>query len=250
MNRQIRLVTEAYPDEPGLDTALSRAMLIRASNGALPETFRLHVPGRIVAFGKRDVLEPGYRRAIALTRRDGYLPVERLAGGRAAAFHEGTLAFSWTMPAADPRPGIRARFAALAELMVRAFRRLGAEAEIGEIPGEYCPGEWSVNVEGRIKVMGVGQRLARHGAHVGGVVVVAGSDRVNAILGPVYDALGLEFRPGATGALEDVIPGVGVDEAAAAIVDEVGATATVVEAPIDPATRTLARRLLPEHVPG
>lgn len=248
MDDTIRLMRKGFADEPGLDTAISRAMLIGASEGTLDEAFRLHIPARIVAFGKRDTLEPGYREAVAAARAAGYLPVERLAGGRAAVFHEGTLAFSWTIPARDPRAGIRRRFAALSDLMVAAFARLGVDAGVGELPGEYCPGEWSVHAGGRIKVMGVGQRLAKHGAHVGGVVVVTGSAAVNEILVPVYAALGVDWRPEATGALEDAVPGITVSVAATAIVDELHARARVLDARLDDATLARARSLAAEHV--
>ncbi len=248
MDHTIRLIREGYPASPGLDTAISRALLLRVSDGALEETFRIHTPGRIVAFGKRDTLEPGYPDAVAATRAGGFLPVERLAGGRAAVFHEGTLAFSWAIPEPDPRPGIRTRFATLSELMVGAFGRLGIRAAIGEIPGEYCPGEWSVHSGGRRKLMGVGQRLARHGAHIGGVVVVSGAARVNEILEPVYAALDVEWDPTVTGALDDVVPGVTNEEAITAVVAELEARYRVLDARLDAATLAAARPLATDHV--
>ena len=62
--------------------------------------------------------------------------------------------------------------------MEDSFRRLGVDARVGEIPGEYCPGAYSVNARGVKKLMGVGQRLVPSAAHVGGVVVVNGANRV------------------------------------------------------------------------
>ena len=56
--------------------------------------------------------------------------------------------------------------------MRTALCSLGVDARIGEVAGEYCPGKYSVNARGATKIMGVGQRLARHAAHVGGVIVV------------------------------------------------------------------------------
>ena len=248
MTRTVRLIREGYPDEPGLDTGISRAMLVNASDGVLEESFRLHVPGRIVAFGKRDTIEAGYDRAVSATRAGGFLPIERLAGGRAAVFHEHTLAFNWAIPTDDPRAGIRNRFAEMSELMVTAFTSLGVPAQIGEIPGEYCPGEWSVNSGGRIKLMGVGQRLARRAAHVGGVVVVNGSDAVNNILLPVYRALGLQWRPEATGALTDVNPTVTMEQASAAIIDALSGRYRLLDARLDDRTLALARGFASDHV--
>jgi lipoate-protein ligase A len=101
--------------------------------------------------------------------------------------------------------------------MVEAFRDLGVDARVGEVPGEYCPGEHSVNAGGRRKLMGVGQRLIQGAAHVGGVVVVGGGDRVRDVLTPVYRDLGLEWDPTTAGSLRDEVPDLGWDAALAAI---------------------------------
>ena len=218
MPRAVRLVTDGRSEPPWLDTEISRAMLRAASDGAMPETFRVHVPGRVVAFGKRDTMDLRYPAAIEAAAAAGFASVERMAGGRAAVFTEHTLSFAWTIPDDDPRPGITARFAALAELVVDAFGRLGIPSEIGEIPGEYCPGSWSVHHDGQLKLMGVGQRLARHAAHVGGVIVVGRSDLVRRALVPVYQVLGLEWDPATAGALGDVDPSITVGAAADAVI--------------------------------
>lgn len=249
VTRSITLIRDGFPATPGMDTAVAKAMLLGVSRGTLSESFRLYTPARTVAFGKRDTLEEGYPAAVAATRAHGYLPIERLAGGRAAVFHEGTLAFNWVIPSDDPRSGISARFADLSDLMVRAFRRLGIPAQPGEVQGEYCPGRWSVNIAGRVKVMGVGQRLERRGAHVGGVVVVKGAALINEVLEPVYRALGLDWRPAATGALEDSVPGISLRDTADAIVAELGATADIVGAGLDTATIDLARQHIDDHLP-
>ena len=246
--RTIRIVREDFAHDPPVDTAISRALLLRASDGEIPETFRLHVPGRIVAFGKRDTLEPGYARAVAAARERGFVAIERLAGGRAAVFTERTLAFAWTIPDPDPRSGIYRRFAELSELMVAAFARVGVDSAIGEIPGEYCPGEYSVH-HSAIKLMGVGQRLARHAAHVGGVVVVDRSDLIRDVLVPVYSALGLAWDPATAGALTDIVPGLSLHDVASAIVAELGTRGAVADGAIDPATVTLAQALAPDHTP-
>jgi len=248
-NRTIALVRHAIPGDPAADTAMSRAMLLRASEGSVTETFRLHVPGRIVAFGRRDTLEPGYAAAVAAANARGFAAVERLAGGRAAAFTEHTLGFAWTIPDPDPRPGITRRFAELAELIVGAFARLGISSAVGAIPGEYCPGRYSVHHAGRIKLMGVGQRLARHAAHVGGVVVVDGADLLRDTLAPVYTALGLDWNCATAGALADVRPGLTTQEVAAAIETELGERATLMPGTVDADTVSLAHALAPGHRP-
>jgi hypothetical protein len=86
------------------------------------------------------------------------------------------------------------------------------------VPGEYCPGEFSVNARGETKLMGVGQRLVQAAAHVGGVIVVAGTDRLRAVLVPVYRALDLDWDPATAGSLEDEMPGLTWDDVASAVV--------------------------------
>ena len=248
MSRQIALVTDSYPAVPGLDTTLARALLRAVSAGHLGETFRIYSPGRVLAFGKRDAIEPGFGMAAAAAARLGYTPLVRLAGGRAAVFHENTLAFGWTMPIDDPRTGIHDRFQELADLMVRAFARLGVASAVGEIPGEYCPGRFSVhNTAGR-KVMGVGQRLARAAAHVGGVIVVDDAAAINDVLHPVYGGLDVAFDPGATGALSDTATGPTGSTVVEAIVAELETIAVVESATLSRSMLQAGRELLPDHL--
>ena len=110
------------------------------AGGELPETLRLARPGPMVAFGKLDLVGPGYRDAVRAARAGGFEAIERLAGGRAAVFHEGTVAFSHAIPDPDPRPGVRPRFDAIADRVARALMSLGVDARVGEVAGEYCPG--------------------------------------------------------------------------------------------------------------
>jgi lipoate-protein ligase A len=218
--------------------------------GELEPTMRLHRPGRVLEFGRRDTVAPGFEDAVRAAREAGFEPVIRLAGGRAAVYHEGTLALSLAL--SDPRPASRthARFELLAELLAAALRDLGVDARIGEVPGEYCPGEWSVNARGRSKLVGIGQRLIRGGAHLGAVIVVRDSALVREALVPAYAALGLSWDPATAGSIEDELPGAELAAAEAAILARVAADwAPPIEGDLDPETLALAERLEPSHRP-
>lgn len=236
------------PDDPALDTAISRALMLRVAAGELGETLRIARPGRIVAFGKRDVVGAGYPEAVRAARAGGFEAIERLAGGRAAVFHEQTISFAHAIADHDPRSRVAARFELTSGLMARALRRLGIDARVGEVAGEYCPGADSVNARGARKLMGVGQRLVSGGVHVGGVVVADGAAQVNEVLVPVYTALGLEWRPEATGAVADEAPGTTWDDVVEAITAEYAALYELRPTELDADTLTLARRLTPEHL--
>src|SRR3954451_4078178 len=117
----LRLIEDSFPDDPALDTSVSRALLERVAAGASPETLRLARPGRMVAFGKQDAVSPSYNAAVHAAREAGFEAVLRLAGGRAAVFHEGTIALAQAIPDPDPRPGIHERFERSAQLVTAAL---------------------------------------------------------------------------------------------------------------------------------
>lgn len=245
--RPLRVLREGFPSPPERDTAVSHALLRRVAAGAEPETLRLHRPGAVVAFGPKDRLAPGFAEAVAHARSLGFGAVLRLAGGRAAVFHEGTLAFSWAVPDPEPRARTQERFEEIAGLLADALRSLGVDARVGEVPGEYCPGEHSVNARGKRKLAGLGQRLVAGGAHVGGVVVVRGGDRVRDVLVPVYRALGLEWDPATVGSVEDEVPGVTEEEVARAILEHLALRYELQPGEVSPEALTLAEALAPRH---
>lgn len=219
---------------------------MRVSSGELPETFRLYRPDAIVAFGPQDFASPGFSAAVEAATSQNFASVVRLAGGRAAVFHEGTLSFARAIPDSNPTARTFARFEEMAELMAAALRRLGVDARVGEVPDEYCPGEYSVNARGRVKLVGIGQRLVQSAAHVGGVVVAEGSERVRQVLLPVYDALGLSWDPATAGAVQDET-GSSWEDVEEAITDELAGRFEIEEASVDRQSLSLAERLASDH---
>jgi len=247
--RTIAVIRQGFDDSEGFDTGVSEALLRHVGDGSLPETFRISIPGNVVAFGKQDRFTPGFDRATELARRHGFGSVVRLPGGRAAVFHEKVISFSWTVPDANPIRGIRERFDRTAALVVEALSRVGIAASAGEIPGEYCPGEYSVNHAGTIKLAGIGQRLAKRAAHIGGILVIGDSDRIRDVLIPVYGALDIDWEPSTVGALDDVLPRIDVSSVADALIGVLSASVSTVESSLDQETLDLARTLAPTHTP-
>ena len=259
----MRLIETSFAGDPYLDTGVAAALMRQVARGEIPETFRIHRTGPILAFGRIDRLRPGYRRAVAIAREHGFEPLERLAGGRAAVFHEGTISFSHAVRAegrSGAYPGTRERFAAMADLIAGALADVGIDARVGEVSGEYCPGEFSVNARGAAKIAGIGQRVIAGGAHVGGVLVVRGAGRVRDVLEPIYEALEIDWRPGTTGSaafevgeddetLPTSIPDPLVDRTAAAIRTRLEATRDVTASELDESTLRLAAELAPSFRP-
>lgn len=247
---ELTLIRERHDTVPALDTAVSRQILEEVADGMRPDTFRLHQAPRVVAFGRQDVVASGYPAAVRAAAEHGFAPVERLAGGRAAVFHEGTLAFAMAQAVPDPRLGVTSRFEHVATLLQDALRLLGVDAHVGELPGEYCPGKFSIHAAGSIKIVGIGQRLIRGASHVGGVLVVRDSSAIRRVLTPVYAALDLSWDPKTAGAVEDVVPGTAIDDAAAAVVATLGRHYELVEGTVGETTVTGAQARLADHQPG
>jgi octanoyl-[GcvH]:protein N-octanoyltransferase len=233
-----------HVDDFAIDTAISSALLRQVSAGEIGPTLRLFVPGRVVAFGAQDRTRSGYRHAVERVQDLGYAAIERLAGGKAAVFHEGTIAFAWSTPEVEPKIGIELRYQQITTIVMGALNRLGIEGAVGEVAGEYCPGRFSVSSDNR-KVMGVGQRLVRGAAHVGGVVSVHSPDLINSPLLAAYDALGYDWDPATTGSL-----GIAVDDAMAALEAAFAdAGHELQSAELASSTLELARSMSAEHGP-
>jgi lipoate-protein ligase A len=249
---------DATDDGPLLDAALGAALLQQVAAGAT-ETLRIYRPQPTLAFSGRDCASPGIAAAAAAARAAGFVPVRRGPGGRAAAYHRGTLCLDHVGPVALAGAGagagagqdtsqIRPRFAAFAELIAGALRSAGIDAGIGPVPGEYCPGEFSIHDGAGHKLVGTAQRLVRGGWLFGTVLVVQDPEPLRSVLDAVYGALGLEWDPRSVGAVSDATPGgVGIDEVLAALLDAYRRLADLVPATMPDDTVALARTRLDLH---
>jgi octanoyl-[GcvH]:protein N-octanoyltransferase len=222
----------------------------RVAARELPETLRIAHPGTTVAFAKRDAVAPGYEAAVRAAREHGFEATLRLAGGRAAIFHAGTMEIGHAVPEDEPRAGIHERFRRTAARLARALASLGVDAHVGEIPGEYCPGRYSLNARGAVKLAGIGQRIIGGGSHTGVVLVVDGAERINEVLGSVYAALGLDWDPAATGSVRSEVASADWERVSDAVVTEYAREYDIIAAELDSGTLALAQELAGEHRVG
>ena len=243
----LRLLHDSFTDDPALDAAVSRAVMLRVAAGELPETLRIARPGTTVAFAKRDAVAPGYDEAVRAAREHGFEATLRLAGGRAAVFHDGAMEIGHAVPDDEPRAGIHDRFQHTAGRLAGALAALGVDARVGEVAGEYCPGRYSVNARGAVKLAGIGQRVVGGGSHTGVVLVVEGEEHINAVLAPVNAALGLDWNPAASGSVRAEAPSATWDSVSDAIVTEYAREYDITEDSVDAQTLELAQSLAGEH---
>ena len=215
--RRIALRSEtASIARPAEVVEVSRALLSGARAGE-PEVVRLFRVSECVAFGPKDVRAPGYAHALECARDAGFEAVPRVEGGRAIAAGPSTLGIAWTIPGGDGRARIRPRFSMLASIVADALRALGIDAEVGPVAGEYCPGDFSVGVAGRVKLAGLGQRVTAAGVHLGAFVVVDDADRLREVLTSVNAALEIPWVPASLGSVAELASGVTVEDVARAV---------------------------------
>jgi lipoate-protein ligase A len=243
----MRLLEASTPEDPSLDVAISHALLRRVADREAPATIRLYRPGPTVAFGRLDALRDGFAAATRAARAQGFAPVLRSVGGHAAAYTSAAIVYEEITPQDRLAVELRERFEAMAAALAAALASLGADARVGEIPGEYCPGEFSVNAGGTLKLAGIAQRVTSRAALVSAVVVIAAGDRVRAVLRDVNARLGLDWEPRTAGALDDVVPGVDGGAVRDGLVAQRSRAVDLERAELDPETVALARTLQARH---
>jgi octanoyl-[GcvH]:protein N-octanoyltransferase len=241
----MRLLRESFPEPAALDIAVSHALLQRVAEGQHGPVARLYRPGPTMAFGRLDALRPGFAQAGAAARSHGFEPILRLAGGHAAAYDERSLIYEEITPELDVTAGLHERFRECAALLAGALDELGVDARVGEIPGEYCPGAYTVSASGRVKLVGIAQRAVRGAALVTAFVQVGGGARLRSALVDVYSALELEWDPATAGALDDVLSGASVADVEQAILATRGRDLAVDT--VDEPTLALGRELEARH---
>src|SRR5215217_996564 len=237
------LVRDQIPRPPTLEVAISHALVERAGSGELGAVVRIYRPAPTLAFGRLDALRPGFAAAAAAAREHGFEPVVRAPGGHAVAYHEGGIVVDEIIPGRDPIAGMQDRFARSGERLAVALRVLGIDARVGRVPGEFCPGDFTVSARGRVKLVGTAQRVIRHASLLAASIAATGGDALRAVLGDVYAALELDWDPGTLGAIADEVPGVAVRDLERAVLDAY--ECDLVETRLDADTLALAHQLEP-----
>ena len=130
------------------------------------------------------------------------------------------------------------------------LRRLGVDARVGEVPGEYCPGEFSVNAGGVRKLIGSAQRIVRGGWLFSTVVVVQSAARLRAVLEDVYGDLRLDWNPLTVGSVAGEAPGVSIEDAQQTLLDSYAGRYRLVPATIAEEELVAASGLLDRHRVG
>lgn len=183
--------------------------LLTALNGGGAGSLRIYRPLPTAAFAPRDTTLAGYPDAAEAMQRRGFAPVERRAGGQLAVYDRNALVIDLVAPHDAPRQHVMERFTAFSAAIAGALRQFSVDARVGQVEGEYCPGDFSVNAQGKVKLAGVAQRIGRRAYHLGAVVSVMRSPAAQHAVAEAYRILGFPFDPATFGAVTCLSPEAG-----------------------------------------
>jgi octanoyl-[GcvH]:protein N-octanoyltransferase len=222
-------VTAAFPGRFRLidDTALpdeARPSPVQYA-AWVKETLRTLVPGEdailrfrrprpTAAFSPQDTTHPDYQHIREQARASGFEPIERGTGGRLTIYDEQALAITLIWPHPDPHLHTMARYKVFSGVIAKALSNLGIDARIGELPDEYCPGKFSINAAGHVKLVGIAQRMNRRCVQMGAIIAVERSEKACAAIAAAYRAMDLAFDPKTYGAASDYAPSLSYSQAA------------------------------------
>ena len=222
-----------------------RTIFDQVAGGTRPATVSITPSTRHVGVTRRDTFRPGFPDAVEAAGELGYPVLVRSSGGGATAADLGTFGFSIIRPTDERESGrgIRDRYDEAASFVLAGFSSLGVTAEVGEVRDEFCPGDHSIRIgdgESGMKVVGIAQRITRRATSVGGIVLVEGEHELARVLGRVYDAMHLPFRPESVGSLHRAGYEAGTLNAIEAFAAEAERTYGAVRTPVDEKTLAFA----------
>jgi len=141
--------------------ASSRLLTIVAADQSLGRLVRIYRPAPTVAFSGLERRLPNFQNAVSEAVAYGFEPVVRPAGGRMVALDQDWIVVDVITPEIYQSVKHVDVYQEFGTTFVRMLQQLGVDAAIGEVPGEYCPGEYSINSRGQVKMVGTAQRVRR-----------------------------------------------------------------------------------------
>jgi hypothetical protein len=171
-------------------------------------SLRIYRPAPTAAFAPQDMAHRHQGAAAAALRSMGFSPVERRTGGHLAVYGSNALVIDLVGCHPDPRVHVRERFALFAGAIAEVLRGFSVDARVGPVAGEYCPGDYSINAQGCVKLAGIAQHIGRGVYHLGAVIAVEPCAKVRDAVSTAYRILDLDFEPRSFGALADLAEGV------------------------------------------
>ncbi|MFM6980401.1 MAG: biotin/lipoate A/B protein ligase family protein [Micrococcales bacterium] len=176
-----------------------------AENPVFGAQVQVYAPHKTVAFSRRESFMPGFEEAQQAARDLGYEPIIRNTGGRAVAYDPTSLVFDIALPEPTLRYTNDFIFKEVGSVLVAMLRAFKIDARLGEVPGEYCPGKFSINARDEVKLIGTSQRAMPGARLVSGSLLLTNTDETREVLTQIYAAMNFDWNPATVASVEDEI---------------------------------------------
>lgn len=199
----ILVIRQEGSADAAADLDRSIELLRDVASGVIAQAgvLRVYAPSPTVAMSRRESRLPGFESARLASRERGFAPAVRPTGGRAVAYDQTCIVFDAIRREAPGSTAQAAFFLEVGDALMTALRSWGVDARVGDVPGEYCPGEFSVNARGAVKLIGTSQRAVRGARLMSGMLPLAEVEGLVEVLTAVNAALGLDWDPSTFGSL-------------------------------------------------
>lgn len=234
----MEILLAGHLEDPEDGFGLQQAVLEEVAAGERGPSALMWTSTPYIGATRRETRLPEFGRAVKAAEEEGFPVLVRNSGGGAVAANEASISFSLTYPVGELSQGLYERYAEGVDLVASALRRVGVEAEGGEVEGEFCPGAYSVRSGGErgIKHAGLAQRVRRRAARLEALILVSDTQGLIRVLERFYEALGLPFRAESLGDIDAT-----VSQVIWALSEEVRARCGATEGRLDESTVERAR---------
>ncbi len=193
-------------------TASKRLISMVSLNPELGRVVRIYRPAPTVAFSGLERRLPGFQDAVSEAAAYSFEPVIRPAGGRMVALDQDWLILDVITPEPEKTKSNRDVYLEFGAILVNILRELGVDANLGAVTGEYCPGEYSINARGQVKIVGTAQRVQRGARLFSACIPISISHSVATLFERVNAELGLDWDPATLVGLNSEVPNFSIDD--------------------------------------
>ncbi len=199
--------------------ASERLLSIVSAAPSLGRIVRIYRPAPTVAFSGLEQRLPGFADAVGQALVFGFEPVVRPAGGRMVAIDEGWVVIDIITPEPYLSVAHRDVYQEFGATFVSLLRDLGVDAAMGAVEGEYCPGDYSVNARGAVKLVGTAQRVRRGARLFSACIPFSISFNVATLFERINASLALDWNPQTLGSIDQEAPGLSIEDLEAALIN-------------------------------
>jgi len=193
--------------ERSADLIASDRLLSIVSNApSIGRIVRVYRPEPTVAFSGFEQRLAGFDDAVGEALAFGFEPVVRPAGGRMVALDEEWVVVDIITPERYLSVAHRDVYEQYGDTFVSLLRELGVDASMGAVAGEYCPGSYSVNARGAVKLVGTAQRVRRGARLFSACIPFSISYNVATLFERINSTLQLDWNPVTLAGIKDESP--------------------------------------------